>query len=537
MRNLPCPLRASVALILALLCLTCRLAAQAPAADMTPAAAPPPPAATPDAPAATPVVPAKSSTVENSVVKVFATVRAPDLPKPWTKSSPREVSGTGIVIEGRRILTNAHVVLYSSQVQVQANQSGDKLSATVEFVAPGIDLAVLKLEDETFFDTHPALPRASALPQIKDNVLVYGYPTGGTSLSITKGIVSRIEFANYNYPVSGLRVQIDAAINPGNSGGPALVSDQVIGLAYSHLINAQNIGYIIPCEEIELFLKDIADGHYDGKPALFEGYQSLENTALRAYLKLDKTVQGIVVHDPFKSDAAYPLKQWDIITSIGDTPVDNEGMIKLGDNLRVRFTYMVQHAAKGGKVPLTILRAGKTLALDVPVSADRPKLLPFLHGQYPAYFVFGPLVFSVATEDFINLLSSASPTAVTALSVLGNPLLTRRSDLPAFEGEQLVFVSSPFLPHKLSKGYGTPALKVVESVNGIKIKNLAHLVTVLRDAKEEFVVLEYATRSAETMIFPLKETTAATEEILNDNGIRAQGSPDILAIWNARPAK
>jgi S1-C subfamily serine protease len=490
----------------------------------------------PPAAAATPA-PSAEIAVENSVVKVFATVRGPDLTKPWTKASPREVSGTGMVIEGKRILTNAHIVLYSSQVQVQANQSGDKLSATVEYIAPGIDLAVLKLEDETFFATHQPLPRAGTLPQIKDNVLVYGYPTGGTSLSITKGIVSRIEFAAFNYPVSGLRVQIDAAINPGNSGGPALANDRVIGLAYSHLTNAQNIGYIIPCEEIELFLRDIADGRYDGKPALFDGYQTLENLALRSYLKVDKAVQGIVVHDPYRSDAAYPLKQWDIITRIGDTPVDDEGMIKLGDNLRVRFTYEVQHVTRDGFLPLTVLRSGQAIAVNVPVTPGRPKLIPYLHGDYPPYFIFGPLVFSVATEEFLNVMATASPAAIAGLSSLGSPLITRRSDQPASAGEELVFVSSPFLPHRLAKGYGTPAFKVVESVNGTRIKNLAHLVTVLRDAKDEFIVVEFATHTAETMIFPRAETLAATEEILNDNGIRAQGSPELMTLWNTKPAK
>ena len=89
------------------------------------------------------------------------------------------MTGSGVVIEGKRILTNAHVVLYASQVQIQANQAGDKISATVVAISPGIDLAVLKLDDETFFDTHPPLPRASTLPQIKDAVLVYGFPTGG----------------------------------------------------------------------------------------------------------------------------------------------------------------------------------------------------------------------------------------------------------------------------------------------------------------------------------------------------------------------
>jgi S1-C subfamily serine protease len=203
------------------------------------------------APAAVP------ANVENAVVKVFSTLRYPDPFKPWTKSAPSEVTGSGVVIEGKRILTNAHVVLYSSQVQIQANQAGDKLSATVVAIAPGIDLAVLKLDDESFFKTHAPINRAPGLPDIKDPVLAYGYPTGGNALSITKGIISRIEFVPYNYPVSGLRIQIDAAINPGNSGGPAIAGDKMIGLAFSHLDQAQNIGYIIPNEEIELFLRTL----------------------------------------------------------------------------------------------------------------------------------------------------------------------------------------------------------------------------------------------------------------------------------------
>src|SRR6202051_1355141 len=159
--------------------------------------------------------------IENSVVKVFATMRYPDPFKPWTKQAPSEATASGVVIEGKRILTNAHAVLYASQVQIQANAAGDKLSASVIAIAPGIDLAVLQLDDPSFFDTHPPVVRASKLPQIKDPVLAYGFPTGGSSLSITKGIVSRIEFAAYNYPVSGLRIQIDAALNPGYSRAPA----------------------------------------------------------------------------------------------------------------------------------------------------------------------------------------------------------------------------------------------------------------------------------------------------------------------------
>jgi S1-C subfamily serine protease len=117
---------------------------------------------------------AKADAIENAVVKVFATTLRPDSFKPWTKQAPREVTGTVVIIEGNRILTNAHVVLYASQVQAQANQSGDRVSASVAVIAPGIDLAVLRLEDEALFATRPPIARTSELPDVKEPVLASG---------------------------------------------------------------------------------------------------------------------------------------------------------------------------------------------------------------------------------------------------------------------------------------------------------------------------------------------------------------------------
>jgi len=475
--------------------------------------------------------------IENSVVKVFSTVRHPDPFKPWTKQAPSEISGSGVVIEGKRILTNAHVVLYASQVQVQASAAGDKVSATVVAVAPGIDLAVLQLDDATFFDTHPPVARASKLPHIKDAVLAYGFPTGGNSLSITKGIVSRIEFVAYNYPVSGLRIQVDAAINPGNSGGPAIAGDKIIGLAFSKLSgDAQNIGYIIPNEEVELFLKDIADGHYKGKPAMYDDLQTLENPALRDYLKLDKSVEGMVVHRPSVTDASYPLKEWDVITRIGDTPIDNQGMVKIDRDLRVSFGYLIQQVASNGKLPLTLVRGGKSLQIQLPVSSEHPTLVTDLRGSYPTYFIYGPLVFSPATWQLVSSLESNAG-LMRMLGLVKSPLVTHALDEPDADLQELVVVSSPFFPHKLANGYSNPAGSVVYSVNGTRIKSLRHLVAVLRDLKDPFVTFEFDQKGGEALVFSRPAIMSATDDILMDNGVRAQGSPDTLAVWQDKNAK
>ena len=146
------------------------------------------------------------------------------------------------------------------------------------------------------------MPFAEKLPAVRDTVNVYGYPTGGTELSVTEGIVSRIEFTHYHYFTMGLRIQVDAALNPGNSGGPAVSDGKLVGLVFSHIPSAQNIGYLIPVEEIRMFLEDIGDGKYDGKPRILDDFQTVENDALRKRLGLPKGITGMMVAEPYRND-------------------------------------------------------------------------------------------------------------------------------------------------------------------------------------------------------------------------------------------
>jgi hypothetical protein len=208
-------------------------------------------------------------------------------------------------------------------------------------------------------------------------------------------------------------------------------------------------------------------------------------------------------------------------------------MVKLGPNLRVRFQYRVQQVAKNGKVPLTVVRGGKTLQVQVPVGGPRQLLIPDLNGGYPSYFVYGPIVFSRATSEFLSSVSG-NAAALNAFSFNASPLVTRRGDSPDAQREELVVISSPFFPHKLTTGYSNRFGSVVESVNGVPVRSLRHLVALLRDLKDDLLVLRFDQREGETMVLPRKEMQDATESILSDNGIRSQGSPDLMDIWNGK---
>jgi hypothetical protein len=123
----------------------------------------------------------------------------------------------------------------------------------------------------------------------------------------------------------------------------------------------------------------------------------------------------------------------------------------------------------------------------------------------------------------------------SALAVMGgSPMVTRRGDVPKFEGEELVVVTAPMFPHKIGKGYDNPFSKVVKAINDVPIKNLRHFVEVLRDSKEKFTKIRFDDRLSETLVFNHQEALKATDEILSDNGIREQASEDLAAVWSKK---
>jgi S1-C subfamily serine protease len=176
------------------------------------------------------------------------------------------ICGSGCIIEGNRILTNAHVVSDHTFVQVRLHGRAKKHTTRVLAVSHEADLALLTLEDASVLSGVRPL-RLGQLPEIEQEVVVYGFPGGGDTLSATKGVISRIEDRNYGHSRTRLLAgQLDAAVNPGNSGGPVMEGDRIVGVVMQSLRKSQNIGYMVPATVVEHFLTDMEDGRYDGFP-------------------------------------------------------------------------------------------------------------------------------------------------------------------------------------------------------------------------------------------------------------------------------
>ena len=322
------------------------------------------------------------------------------------------------------------------------------------------------------------------------------------------------------------------------AAGPAVIDGRMIGLVFSKLSGADNIGYIIPMEEIELFLKDVGDGRYDGKPVFIDDVQTLENETLRQKLKLDKKTTGVMIRNVAPRTEPYPLSGGDVIIRIGDHAIDNMGMVRLDRDRLFPFRYLIQRLAKDNKVGMTAMRNGKEIKVDVPVGPELNRwLIPYLGSEYPSYFIYGPIPFTEVTDDYVQAFTQTSNAGPDGASMImsslyaGNPMFTRYGDRTSFAGERLVIVGHPLFSHKISKGYRMTYSMALAEVNGVRIRNLKHLVEFLRDNRDEYAAFRFHGKGSDNIVLKRADVAAATEEILSDNGIREQGSGEVMRVW------
>jgi S1-C subfamily serine protease len=461
----------------------------------------------------------------DSVVRIHTTSVAPDVFRPWTNRPPEESKGSGFVIDGERILTNAHVVSHAEEILIESDLLPRRVSARVEYSAKGIDLAVLRVDEPGFFDLLPAVTLGDELPSDQDQVTVLGFPMGGETLSATAGVVSRVEYSDYYYGEEGLRIQIDAAVNPGNSGGPAFIGDACIGAVFSRIDEGDNIGYVIPSKEIAKFLEDVDDGAYDGKPRLDANLATTENPGRRAKLGLTIAQAGLTVID---ADDDSGLQRWDVVTAIGGIPIDDQGYGVLY-GIRLRYPALIEHASGGApSAGFSIIRDGEARDVTVTLSTEDTSLFPIDDDGRPEYFVHGPFVFAGATYRFADI--ARHPMWSTSLTYRQNPVALRRYEDRAYPDEQIVvLVSEPF-PHPILRGHeDLDVAAVLSRVNGEEIRNLAHAYELITGQTDGMIEFEFADKHMDRFVtLDARALSAATEEVLDRHSIRKPVSAGLL---------
>eukprot|EP00756_Hemistasia_phaeocysticola_P060937 Hpha_TRINITY_DN4442_c0_g1::TRINITY_DN4442_c0_g1_i1::g.50447::m.50447 len=472
----------------------------------------------------------------NAVVKVFTTHSEPDFSLPWQKQPQYRSSGTGFIIEGRGekfVLTNAHCVEYATQVQLKRRGDDAKFAAKLLAIGWECDLALLQVEDESFYEEHDPVPFSRTLPRLEDPVMCVGYPVGGETMSVTSGVVSRVEVTEYTQGNTGLLgIQIDAAINSGNSGGPALNhKGQVVGAAFQTMDtqDAENIGYVIPNAVIEHFLRDVAEtGHYRGFPSLGLGVQNMENETLREAHKMKPRERGILVRTVDKTGCCEgKVLPGDVLLSFNNQMIGYDATVPLRPHERVSYTWAVAQRYVGDEAELEVLRDGERIKHKVVLSIPYhivPNHLPEGRSR-PSYFIVGGIVLTSVTEGYLkgefcddsdDDWEEEAPITITYVAT------HTKAERP---GQELVVIAQ-ILAHNITTGYEDLEHGVVEKINGQKVESLADVVEKVRDVQGDYIRIDLR-EARGVIVLPVKAAKDAMAGLLEEHCIPSCISEDL----------
>ncbi len=422
------------------------------------------------------------SRVQNSVAQVFSQIAEFDWLEPYKTPKQYAASGTAFFIsEDGELLTNAHVVNQARSVNIQLPILGKhQLKVDIIGVSMDRDIALIKLRPDGLALVRSLLGKIpyfelgdSDLVHRGDEVMALGYPLGQEGLKSTTGVVSGTERH---------MIQISAAINPGSSGGPTVnVQGGVVGINSSGIVKAQNVGYIIPINEVKLVLDDLHTNKLLRKPYLGVFFNQ-GTPALTKYLG-NPEPGGCYVVDVYNGSpmAQAGVKSGDMIYKINGHPVDIYGQVQVPwDDERLSITDYSTRLKLGSIVDLTLYRKGKKV--DLTFKFDHSKLPP-IRIMFPGYekidyeIIAGMVIMPLTMNHIRRLIQSA-------------PSLIKYDDVKK-QAEPALVISHVFpgsyaqSSHALAKGM------LLKKVNGKEVATLDDLRTALKKgAHDEFLVVE-----------------------------------------------
>ena len=453
------------------------------------------------------------SSIYRSIVRIEAATQEPSYSEPWKAGRFSGGIGTGFLIGPNLFLTNAHVVSNVQRLLITMHGSAQKHPARILHIAHDCDLALLQVDNFTPFLGLPYLS-IGKVPKLESQVRVIGYPVGGNRISVTRGVVSRVDFSQYSHSRadSHLVVQIDAAINPGNSGGPVLQNDKVVGVAFQGLRSADNTGYMIPPPVIKRFLKDIEDGVYDQYVDLGISYFPLFNSAMRKQFNLSDSTPGVLVSAIMpEGPCDSVLEENDILTAINGNTINRAGNILI-DNEQVNLNEIVERKFSGDIIKLAIIRNGKKMQKECTLKPfPHSRIYAVEYDKKPRYTCFSGLLLQPLS---LNLFVSHNFKNIHVKQQYFDYL-----KLGIFKERKDIVILTRVLDDPINTYISEYAGTVIDSINDEKVTSLEHAHSLLYPEKHpEFFVIK-CMGLEKPIIIPGAKVSEANQRTQSNYGI------------------
>ncbi|KAL1200354.1 Protease Do-like 9 [Cardamine amara subsp. amara] len=461
----------------------------------------------------------------DAVVKVFCVHTEPNFSLPWQRKRQYSSGSSGFIIGGRRVLTNAHSVEHHTQVKLKKRGSDTKYLATVLAIGTECDIALLTVTDDEFWEGVSPVEFGD-LPALQDAVTVVGYPIGGDTISVTSGVVSRMEILSYVHGSTELLgLQIDAAINSGNSGGPAFNDKgKCVGIAFQSLKHedAENIGYVIPTPVIVHFIQDYErHDKYTGFPVLGIEWQKMENPDLRKSMGMESHQKGVRIRriEPTAPESQV-LKPSDIILSFDGVNIANDGTVPFRHGERIGFSYLISQKYTGDSALVKVLRNKEILEFNIKLAIHKRLIPAHISGKPPSYFIVAGFVFTTVSVPYLRSEYGKEYEFDAPVKLLEKHLHAMAQSVD----EQLVVVSQ-VLVSDINIGYEEIVNTQVVAFNGKPVKNLKGLAEMVENCDDEY--MKFNLDYDQIVVLETKTAKEATLDILTTHCIPSAMSDDL----------
>lgn len=467
---------------------------------------------------------AMEDSVEQAVVQVFSQVVKFNWLEPYAAGEQGEMRGSGFFIDERGyIVTNAHVVNEAKEIWVQIPTFGQK-SFFVDLIGfcPEQDLAILKLTNDDRAIIESITGRIPYLElgdsdelRRTDPVVVLGYPLGQLRIKSSTGVI-----AGWETGPKGPLIQITAPINKGNSGGPLVnAQGQAIGIATLGAVNAINVGYAIPINELKLIIEDLYSPGLVRKPKLGIIF-NFGSEALATALGNPRP-SGLYINNVCTHSLAYKagIKPGDMLYTFNTLTVDAYGDLTVPwSNDRISVYDLIARLHRDSPIAMTVYRQGAKH--EISFTYDHSELYP-IRTKYPDfeeidYEIIAGMIVMELTENHIELLLEEAPCLhrYSKMECKAEPALIITHVLPG----SLAQLSRNLAPGNIIKEInGKKATSLKSFRSALKLSATTGILTVETEDKVLIAlslkkILEYEIRLAKHFSYKLSDALSTMVE-------------------------
>ncbi len=432
----------------------------------------------------------------NSLVKVNATSQPYSLHLPWQKESPSGRRGLGVVLAGSRVLVTGQMVANATYIELELPENGQKVPAKVVAVDYEANLALLESpasdKQKAFFSGLKPMAVDSG-SRIEDKVDILQAGRVGELIK-SPLVISKVLTRRYNVEGSGFLVYEANNIVRSEANSftlPVVKGGKLVGLLLSYDSKNQ-VTTILPAPIIEHFLKDVADGSYEGFPSLGMEMQSTMDEQFREFLGLKPDAPGVLVSAVMKGGSADKagMKKGDILVAINGFSIDSRGDYKDPQFGPLSSSHLVRgRAYVGDKVEIKVIREGKEVVLKSELARRKPEdflVLPYLFDKGPRYVLMGGLLFQELSRPYLDAFGDEQRGG----AILRLAHIATHPDKYEEEGRRKLVFLSLVLPTPSAQGYDKLGGQVINKVNGQTIKDLNDLADAFKNNKGTVHVIE-----------------------------------------------